>query len=156
MIVTFPPGSANDAAAWIFADALSTRWHQPVVVENRAGAEGSIGVSGFVAAHDDHAILCTVAGAVTVTPLLLDKLSYGAATDLIPLASTTSAVLAVAVTGGRRRRTLPISSPWRSRNRESWRGPPGLHCPATRSRASSPALSLSASLLQLWARVCTQ
>ena len=76
------------------------------MVENRAGAEGSIGVSGFVAAHDDHAILCTVAGAVRVTPLLLDKLSYGAATDLIPLASTTSAVLAVAVTGGPQAKNL--------------------------------------------------
>src|SRR6185295_20379549 len=42
MIVTFPPGSANDAAARIFADALGKKWGKPVVVEDRPGAEGTI------------------------------------------------------------------------------------------------------------------
>src|SRR5215208_3685899 len=40
LIVTFPPGSANDAAARIFADELSKKWGRPVVVEDKAGAEG--------------------------------------------------------------------------------------------------------------------
>ena len=44
LIVTFPPGSANDAAARIFADALGKKWGKPVVVEDRPGAEGTIGV----------------------------------------------------------------------------------------------------------------
>ena len=44
IIVTFPPGSANDSAARIFADALSKKWGKPVVVEDRPGAEGTIGV----------------------------------------------------------------------------------------------------------------
>ena len=68
LIVTFPPGSANDAAARIFADGLSKRWGKPVVVEDKPGAEGTIGVGAFVAAQDDHTLLYTVAGSVSVVP----------------------------------------------------------------------------------------
>jgi hypothetical protein len=66
LIVTFPPGSANDAAARIFADALGKKSGKPVVVEDKPGAEGTIGVGAFVAAQDDHTLLYTVAGSVTV------------------------------------------------------------------------------------------
>ena len=76
LIVTFPPGSANDAAARIFADALQRKWGKPVVVEDRTGAEGTIGVGSFVANQDDHTLLYTVMGSITVAPLLIDKLSY--------------------------------------------------------------------------------
>ena len=69
LIVTFPPGSANDAAARIFADALGKKWGKPV------------GVGSFVSSPDDHALLYTVAGSVTVAPLLVDKLPYDANQD---------------------------------------------------------------------------
>src|SRR5215207_9172058 len=71
LIVTFPPGSANDAAARIFADGLARKWGRPVVVEDKPGAEGTIGVGSFVASQDDHALLYTVAGSITVAPLLV-------------------------------------------------------------------------------------
>jgi tripartite-type tricarboxylate transporter receptor subunit TctC len=73
LVVTFPPGSANDAAARILADRLSKRWDKTVVVENRTGAEGTLGVAGFVSAHDDHSLLYSVAGSVTVAPLLIEN-----------------------------------------------------------------------------------
>ena len=57
LIVTFPPGSANDAAARIFADALGRKWGKPVVVEDKPGAEGTIGVGSFVSSQDDHTLL---------------------------------------------------------------------------------------------------
>ena len=76
LIVTFPPGSANDAAARIFADALGKKWGKPVVVEDRPGAEGTIGVGSFVASQDDHTLLYTVAGSITVAPILVEKLPY--------------------------------------------------------------------------------
>src|SRR4051794_33376518 len=76
LLVTFPAGSANDAAARILSDALGRHWGKPVVVENRTGAEGTLGVGAFVAAHDDHTLLYTVAGSVTVAPLLIDRLPY--------------------------------------------------------------------------------
>jgi hypothetical protein len=75
LIVTFPPGSANDAAARIFADALGKKWGKPVVVEDRPGAEGTIGVGSFVASQDDHTLLYTVAGSITVAPMLVEKLA---------------------------------------------------------------------------------
>jgi tripartite-type tricarboxylate transporter receptor subunit TctC len=97
VIVTFPAGSANDAAARIFADALSKKWGKPVVVEDRPGAEGTIGVGAFVAAQDDHTLLYTVTGSITVAPLLIDNLSYNVDRDLQPIAATTTIVLTLAV-----------------------------------------------------------
>lgn len=100
LIVTFPPGSANDAAARIFADALGKKWGKPVVVEDKPGAEGTIGVGSFVSSQDDHTLLYTVAGSVSVAPLLIDKLPYDVDRDLEPIAATTAIVLTLAVSNG--------------------------------------------------------
>jgi tripartite-type tricarboxylate transporter receptor subunit TctC len=107
VIVTFPPGSANDAAARIFADALGKKWGKPVVVESRPGAEGTIGVGSFVSSPDDHALLYTVAGSITVAPLLVDKLPNDANQDLMPIAATTSIVLTLAVSNELAVRSIP-------------------------------------------------
>jgi tripartite-type tricarboxylate transporter receptor subunit TctC len=107
LIVTFPPGSANDAAARIFADGLSKKWGKPVVVEDRPGAEGTIGVGAFVAGQDDHTLLYTVAGSVTVAPLLIDQLTYDVDRDLVPIAATTAIVLTLAVTNDLPIRSIP-------------------------------------------------
>ncbi len=107
VIVTFPPGSANDAAARIFADALGKKWGKPVVVESRPGAEGTIGVGSFVSSPDDHALLYTVAGSITVAPLLVDKLPSDASQDLMPIAATTSIVLTLAVSNELAARSIP-------------------------------------------------
>jgi tripartite-type tricarboxylate transporter receptor subunit TctC len=97
LIVTFPPGSANDAAARIFADALGKKWGKPVVVEARPGAEGTIGVGSFVASQDDHMLLYTVAGSITVAPMLVEKLPYDVNHDLVPISATTAIVLMLTV-----------------------------------------------------------
>ncbi|MGO4513281.1 Bug family tripartite tricarboxylate transporter substrate binding protein [Bradyrhizobium sp. 2TAF36] len=107
LIVTFPAGSANDAAARIFADGLSKKWGKPVVVEGRPGAEGTIGVGAFVASQDDHTLLYTVAGSVTVAPLLIDHLNYDVDRDLVPIAATTAIVLTLAVTNDLPIRSIP-------------------------------------------------
>jgi len=97
LIVTFPPGSANDAAARIFADALGKKWGKPVIVEDRTGAEGTIGVGSFVASQDDHTLLYSVIGSITVAPMLIEKLPYDVNRDLVPISATTSIVLTLAV-----------------------------------------------------------
>ena len=107
LIVTFPPGSANDAAARIFADALGRKWGRPVVVEDKPGAEGTIGVGSFVASQDDHTLLYTVGGSVTVAPLLIDKLPYDVERDLQPIAATTAIVLTLAVSNDLTVRSIP-------------------------------------------------
>ncbi|NKC31073.1 tripartite tricarboxylate transporter substrate-binding protein [Falsiroseomonas selenitidurans] len=45
MVVGFPPGGAVDSAARLIADLLTARRGQPVVVENRPGGSGTIGVT---------------------------------------------------------------------------------------------------------------
>ena len=56
-VVPLPPGTSTDLVARLFADRLSERWRQPVVVENRQGADGIPAVSGFVSARDNHSLL---------------------------------------------------------------------------------------------------
>src|ERR1700730_9183924 len=107
LIVTFPPGSANDAAARIFADALGKKWGRPVVVEDKPGAEGTIGVGSFVSSQDDHMLLYTIAGSVSVAPLLIDKLPYDVDRDLEPIAATTAIVLTLAVSNDLSVRSIP-------------------------------------------------
>jgi tripartite-type tricarboxylate transporter receptor subunit TctC len=107
LVVTFPPGSANDAAARIFADALGKKWGKPVVVEDKPGAEGAIGVGSFVAGQDDHTLLYTVAGSLTVMPLLIDNLPYDVDQELVPIAATTSVVLTLAVSNELRVQNIP-------------------------------------------------
>ena len=106
LIVTFPPGSANDAAARIFADALGKKWGRPVVVEDRPGAEGTIGVGSFVSSQDDHTLLYTVAGSVTVAPLLIERLPYDVERDLQPIAATTAIVLTLTVSNDLKVRSI--------------------------------------------------
>jgi len=87
VIVPLPPGSATDLAARQFAERLAERWRQPVIIENRQGADGIPAVASFVAAHDDHTLLCSFAGVVTINPLNYDKLPYDPVRDLVPIAS---------------------------------------------------------------------
>ena len=92
MVRVFVPvgaGSATDTAARIYADRLGERWKQPVVVENRPGADGLIGVSAFVAARDDHVLLFSFAAPISVFPVVREKLPYDPARDLIPISSAT-------------------------------------------------------------------
>src|SRR5437868_7025095 len=87
VIVPLPPGIPTDLVCRLFAERLSERWRQPVAVENRQGADGIPAVSGFVGARDDHALLCSFPGIVTINPLIYEKLPYDPAGDLVPVVS---------------------------------------------------------------------
>jgi tripartite-type tricarboxylate transporter receptor subunit TctC len=96
LIVPLPPGSATDVAARLFAERLSERWRQPVVVENRQGGDGIPAVTGFLAARDDHMLLFSFAGVITINPLLHDKLPYDPGRDLVPIVSVADNPLGIA------------------------------------------------------------
>jgi tripartite-type tricarboxylate transporter receptor subunit TctC len=98
IIVPLPPGAGTDVAARLFADRLSARWGQPVIVENRQGADGIPAVTGFVTAHDDHTLLLSFGGVITINPLVHDKLPYDPARDLVPISPVTNNFLAIAAT----------------------------------------------------------
>ncbi len=95
-ILTLGPGSGADIEARLFADRLSRRWGQPVVVENRPGGDGIIAINAFVAAHDDHVLLLTPTSSFTAHPFLHDHLPYKP-TDLVPIARMSNTFVAVSV-----------------------------------------------------------
>src|SRR4029079_267251 len=53
-IVSQGPGSAQDIAARLFGDQLAKRWGQPVIIENKPGADGINAVNAFIGAGDPH------------------------------------------------------------------------------------------------------
>jgi tripartite-type tricarboxylate transporter receptor subunit TctC len=96
VVVPFGAGSGPDFAARLFADRLSQRWKQPVVVENRPGADGLIGTAAFVNLHDDHALMYSAAAPLSVLPVLQSKLPYDPARDVVPISSAADTFGAVA------------------------------------------------------------
>lgn len=97
LIVPLPPGSGMDLSARLAAERLSERWGQPVVVENRQGADGIPAVTAFLSAKDNHTFLFSFAGVVTFNHLLHDKLPYDP-NDLVPIAPVIDNFLGVAAT----------------------------------------------------------
>jgi tripartite-type tricarboxylate transporter receptor subunit TctC len=95
-IVTLGPGSGVDIGARLFADKLSAHWGQPVVVENRPGGDGMVGITSFLGAKDDHTLLVSPVSSFTAHPYFHDKLPYDQR-DLIPIARISKTVVAVSV-----------------------------------------------------------
>jgi tripartite-type tricarboxylate transporter receptor subunit TctC len=96
LILPVPAGSASDFTARLFAERLSVRWAQPVIVENRPGADGVIGVASFVNAHDDHTLLFAISAVATVHAVQNKNLPYNPIEDLLPIAPASEIVLAIA------------------------------------------------------------
>src|SRR3954470_12147288 len=107
IIVPFAAGSANDASARFYADGLTRRWGKPVIVENRPGADTVVGGGAFANARDDHTLLYGTASMVTVSPLLQDSLPYDPSRDMVPISSTASSILVIAVHDRLPVRSLP-------------------------------------------------
>jgi tripartite-type tricarboxylate transporter receptor subunit TctC len=95
-IVTLGPGSGVDIGARLFADRLSTRWGQPVVVENRPGGDGIVAITSFLGARDDHVLLVSPVSSFTAHPYFHDTLPYDPK-DLVPIARISRTVIAVSV-----------------------------------------------------------
>jgi len=84
-IVPFPAGGAADALPRIVAERLSARWAQPVIVENRVGASGSIGAEAVWRAEPDgYTLLATPPAPLVINPSLYDRLAYDPA-QLVPV-----------------------------------------------------------------------
>jgi tripartite-type tricarboxylate transporter receptor subunit TctC len=86
VIVTFPPGGTPDIYGRVLSQELSVLWKQPVVVENKAGASGTIGTD-FVAkaAPDGYTLLFAADASITIAPLLYSKNPYDSVKDLAPI-----------------------------------------------------------------------
>ena len=91
LIVPFAPGGAPDLVARGLAPKLNESLGQPVIVENRAGAGGIIGMELVArAAPDGHTLVVGSAGPLAIVPNLHRKLSYDVMRDFAPISMVTA------------------------------------------------------------------
>ena len=95
-ILPLGPGSGSDIGARLFADRLTARWGQPVVIENRPGGDGFVAITAFLGAHDDHTLLFAPTSTFTAHPILHQKLPYDPH-DLMPIARITNTLISISV-----------------------------------------------------------
>jgi len=83
IIVPFAAGGVADALPRIVGEKLSQKWGQAVIVDNKPGASGNIGMAeGARAAPDGYTLLLAPAGNLTVNPTLFPKLPFDTQRDL--------------------------------------------------------------------------
>jgi len=91
IVVPAPAGSSLDIIARLLADKLKDRWGQSVVVENKPGAGGMLGVDvAAKAAPDGHTLAVGFNGPIAFAPFLYRKMPYDPTKDLLPVVMTTS------------------------------------------------------------------
>ncbi len=95
-ILPLGPGSGSDIGARLFADRLTARWGQPVVIENRPGGDGFVAITAFLGAHDDHTLLFAPTSTFTAHSILHRKLPYDPH-DLVPIARITNTLISISV-----------------------------------------------------------
>jgi tripartite-type tricarboxylate transporter receptor subunit TctC len=85
LIVPFAPGGASDLIARIISQPMTDVLGQNVVVKNRAGANGNIGIADTARARPDGYTLLVASGVLTVNPSLYSDISYNPIKDFTPL-----------------------------------------------------------------------
>ncbi len=106
ILVNFPPGGAADQIARLVGPPLSESLGQPVVVENRAGANGNIGGEAAArSAPDGYTLLMSSGGMVSVNPHLYPRMSFDPVRDLVPVAAAARVAVYLMV-----KPSLPVST----------------------------------------------
>jgi tripartite-type tricarboxylate transporter receptor subunit TctC len=113
VIVPAPAGSSLDIIVRTLGDKLKDRWKQPLVVENKAGAGGMLGMDVVAkAAPDGHTLGIGFNGPIAFGPFMYKKMPYEPAKDLLPVVLTTSQPNVLAVQAGNPANTLPEFVAW--------------------------------------------
>jgi tripartite-type tricarboxylate transporter receptor subunit TctC len=98
IVVPLPAGSSPDIRSRIIAEQLTRMWGQQVIVENRPGGGGVIGVQAVLsAAPDGYTLLHAQASIFTVLPAQMDKPKFDVNSDLVPIGLTASEPMLFAV-----------------------------------------------------------
>ncbi|MCY1253810.1 hypothetical protein D9M68_441280 [compost metagenome] len=86
IVVPFPPGGPTDSSARLLAKVMGETLHQPVIVDNRAGAGGTIG-SAYVARAqpDGYTLLWGGTSSLAVAPALFSSLPYQPLKSFVPI-----------------------------------------------------------------------
>lgn len=108
MVVPYAAGGAADITARIIGHKMTETLGVPIVVENRGGANGSIGTD-FVAkaAPDGYTLLLVASGPIVVNPSLYTKVPYDPIKDLAPVSQITSYQYALVVASNSPIRSVP-------------------------------------------------
>ena len=89
IIVGFAAGGAPDTLARVVGDKLAQDWGQPIVVENRTGAQGDIAMTAVArAAADGYTLALVPVGNAAVNPSLIPNLPYDPVKDFAPITQT--------------------------------------------------------------------
>ena len=86
VIVPFAPGGASDPMPRLVGEKLASMWGQPVLIENRPGAAGNIGMeAGARSAPDGYTLVAAPNGNLVVNPHMYSRLAYDVFKDLAPV-----------------------------------------------------------------------
>ncbi|NQW79814.1 MAG: tripartite tricarboxylate transporter substrate binding protein [Polaromonas sp.] len=106
IVVPQTPGGASDALARIVGQKLSEKWGQPVVIDNRAGAGGNIGMDVVAKAPGDgHTLLMSYVGSHAINVSIYKKLPFDPEADFTPVATLANVPFVAVVTG-----SLPVNT----------------------------------------------
>jgi tripartite-type tricarboxylate transporter receptor subunit TctC len=98
IVIPFPPGNTLDIMARLIGPKITERLGQNVIVENRAGASGQLGMEfGARAAPDGYTLVGGQGGNMVVAPHTYKKLPYDPLKDFVPIALSTTNFLALVV-----------------------------------------------------------
>jgi tripartite-type tricarboxylate transporter receptor subunit TctC len=98
IIVGYPPGGGTDLVARLIQQPLTTAWGQPVVIDNRPGANAIIATEAVAKAKPDgYTLLMAYATELAVNPATMKKLPYDPVRDFAPIVQLAGAPLVLAV-----------------------------------------------------------
>jgi len=105
IVVPFAAGGAVDSVARVIGARMQEQMHQPVVVENKPGANADLGAQAVVASQPDGYTMLLGANGLATNPTLEKNLSYDPLKDLAPVARVGYAPLVLVV---------PAAKPWKT------------------------------------------
>src|ERR1700746_2090037 len=98
VVIAFPPGGPTDFVGRLVADKMSALLGQRVYIENKPGANGTVGADIIAKSDPDgYSLFLTTAGAVTISPHIMANMPYDSLRDFAPIAEvvTNTTVLVV-------------------------------------------------------------
>ena len=148
LVVPFAAGSTTDMYARIFANSISAEWRRPVVVENRAGANGFLAAEAVLRARPDgHTVMFASNTLFATNPALFRRLPYDPVADFAPVTLVGVSPLVVPVNNDLPVRTRQDPSLTRRRARAGSTSPAATAPPAApgscsrRWQGSTPCIS---------------
>jgi tripartite-type tricarboxylate transporter receptor subunit TctC len=131
LMIGFPPGSVQDLSARAFADPLSKVLGQPVLVENKSGASGTIAAELVAKSTDQHTFGVMNNSQLTIAKLLNPAVAYDPAKDLAPIALIGTTPLVLVVSSAAQGNTGAEWLAWlKSQGNRANYGSPGTGTPA--------------------------